>query len=44
MKELICIAKESATNSDGFINGMFKGALVSAATIIAFAFLTGWVG
>ncbi len=44
MKELICIAKESATNRDGFLNGMFKGALVSATIIIVFAFMTGWVG
>ena len=44
MKELICLAKESAKNSDGFLNGLWKGAIVSAAAIVAFVFLTGYVG
>ncbi len=43
MKELICIAKESATNNEGFLNGMFKGMVFSAAAIIALVFMTGYV-
>ncbi len=43
MKDLIYLAKESATNSDGFLNGLFKGAIVSAAAIVTFVFLTGYV-
>lgn len=43
MKELICLAKESARNRDGFLNGLFKGAVVSAATIIALVFMTGYI-
>lgn len=44
MKKIVTIAKKSAVDCDGFLNGFFKGIVGSAATIIVLTFLTGFAG
>ena len=42
MKQLMTIAKKSAFNSDGFLNGLIKGAIGSAAVLVVLTFMTGY--
>ncbi len=42
MKDLFIIAKRSATESDGFLNGLAKGIAISAGLIVTFVFMTGY--
>lgn len=42
MKQLITMAKKSATDSDCFLNGLLKGLVGSSALIIILAFMTGY--
>lgn len=44
MKQFMTMAKKSACNDDGFINGLIKGVLASSALIIVLAFMTGYTG
>ena len=44
MKQLMTMAKQSAQNEDGFINGLIKGVIVCSALIVALIFMTGYAG
>jgi hypothetical protein len=44
MKQLVAIAKTSMNDKDGFLNGMFKGIVGSAAIISIVSLLAGYGG
>lgn len=44
MKTFVTMAKKSFNDSDGFLNGLVKGIIGSAAMLVFLTFLTGFAG